>query len=122
MPDANDSDSSTLDLLREEKLRETRVRTDLLGLQHKQQTGEVINVEQAKAMIASTFGPLRQALLALPSTMAARCNPADPVMAREALGEWVDGVLKTVRAKVEPAAQARKRGAPRKPQSRSPEL
>jgi len=112
--------SATLDQLREQKIRETKVRADLLGLQHRQQTGDLITVEQAREMVASTFAPVRQALLSLPTSMAARCNPSDPVMARMALEEWIDGFMRTVREKIIPAAMRPKAGGQRKPQSGAP--
>ena len=110
--------SATLDQLRAEKLRETRVRADLLGLQHQKEVGDLVAVEAVKELVAATFGPVRQALLSLPSSLAVRCNPSDPAMARAALEEWCDSFMRTVRERIVPAAMKRKAGGQRTPHSR----
>lgn len=44
--------------------------------------------------------PLRQALVSISSTLDAKCNPQNPVVAREALVIWRDETLKLCEAKL----------------------
>lgn len=60
--------------------------------------GELVAmVEVEKLLTELVVLPLRQALLAAPTTLDTLCNPADPEMARRAIQQWVDEVLQHCR-------------------------
>jgi hypothetical protein len=44
--------------------------------------------------------PLMQALVALPTTLDARCNPGDPALARVALQQWVEETKRLTRERL----------------------
>jgi phage terminase Nu1 subunit (DNA packaging protein) len=68
-----------------ERMREARARADLLELEKREREGQLVSIEQCEAMIRDANLPVRQLILALPSTFAARCNPNDPELALEQL-------------------------------------
>jgi len=45
----------------------------------------------------ATLRPLRERILALPAEMAEKCNASNPAQARQALADWVEGFLRTIR-------------------------
>jgi hypothetical protein len=82
--------------LREEKIRETRARADLLEIERRQLEKDLVTSEQVQDTIRSALGPVRQRFLSLPVEMAARCNPSDPVLAKTALEQWRDESMRLV--------------------------
>ena len=80
--------------LERERIRETKARADLAEQEHARLAGDLMPTEDVKKLIAESLGPVRAALLALPSTAATRCNPTDPPHARAVLTECVDNILR----------------------------
>ncbi len=63
--------------------------------------GELITLTEVEELISKLLTlPLRQVLIALPSTLDVRCNPDHPQTSRTALREWSDEVLKLLREKL----------------------
>lgn len=61
---------------------------------------ELIPLADNLAWQESVLLPFRQRLLALPGTMAQRCNPTDPGFAQAALEGWVKESLPILRSEV----------------------
>jgi len=102
----------------EAKTREAEKRGDLMDLELKHKSGDLITSETALDLIRASFQPVREAFTSLPISMAARVNPSDPVFAREALAQWVDDALRVCHEKAldrNGAPLPRKRGRPRGP-------
>jgi hypothetical protein len=83
--------------LRHERTREARARADLLELDRRERLGELMTIERAADNLRETLTPIRQSILAAPATLAAKCNPSDPHMAREIIEQWVDDTLRSLR-------------------------
>ena len=79
--------------LKAERTREARARADLLELKRREREAELVPLDEAKAAVSRVLVPLRTELLALPSSIAARCNPGDPELARKAIHESVTRIL-----------------------------
>lgn len=60
------------------------------------QKGVTIMMAEAKELFARHLQAVRMALKSMPSRIAARCNPADPVLAKQALNEAVERMFKTL--------------------------
>jgi hypothetical protein len=88
---------SELDVAR---ARESRVRGDLLEIEHTHLAGDLVAVDIALPLVRSSFELVRDALRSLPASMSARVNPADPAFAREALEGWADDTLRLCHAPV----------------------
>ena len=82
---------------RSEKARLTRAQADIKEQQARLQSREMVRLDEAEAMIRSALQPVRELLLSAPSTLAARCNPVDPTIARTAVTAWVDEGLRVCR-------------------------
>ena len=91
-----DASAETIDFLFE-KAREAKARADLLEMKRSRGEKETVHIEEAEAMIRSALQPVRELLLSAPSTLAARCNPTDPTIARAAVTAWVDEGLRVCR-------------------------
>jgi len=77
-----------------ERLRLTRAEADAKEFENETERGNWIKTEDVRNFITSTFQPIRDWLLAMPSRYSARCNPANPPVAKLALEEAVDACLK----------------------------
>ena len=86
--------------LEAERIRETRARADLLELERLEKQRDLVPMAEVDAKLVATFLPIRQRLMALPAEAAARCNPSDPQLAREALDRWVTDSLPLIRGAV----------------------
>jgi hypothetical protein len=87
-----DGGTGTLDLLTE-RARETKARADKIELQNSVARRKLIPREDVQHFIVSTYAPVREQVLAMPSVMAPRVNPTDPEHARRHLEEWGDWML-----------------------------
>ncbi len=83
--------------LEAERIRETRARAELLEMEAEEKRRTLVSMEEVAKLYANALVPIRQHLNALPSECATRANPADPTHARNALAEWVAGVLPKIR-------------------------
>lgn len=83
--------------LEAERIRETRARAELLEMEAAEKRRTLVSMEEVAKIYANALVPIRQHLNALPSECATRANPADPTHARNALAEWVAGVLPKIR-------------------------
>lgn len=86
--------------LEAERIREVRARADLLELERLEKQRDLVPMAEVDAKLVATHLPIRQRLMALPAEAAARCNPADPQLAREALDRWVADSLPLLRAEI----------------------
>lgn len=84
--------------IKHERFLKTREERTLLELERKQKEGDLIEMDAATDLITRAFLPVRQRLLSLPTEMAARCNPTDPVFAQQALDAWTDRAMKQIQA------------------------
>jgi hypothetical protein len=66
----------------------------------RQQAGELVDLQEVLDLIRRACLPISQRLRSLPADMATRCNPTDPVLAREALQRWVDDSLPLIRSQM----------------------
>lgn len=80
--------------LKFERTRRERAEADRAEVEAAKSKQEVIHQSDVATFIRNTFAPVREDLISMPSQLAARCNPADPQKAREALTEWSDEFIK----------------------------
>ena len=80
-----------------ERARLTMAQADREEMEVAKMRREVLPLAEVVEVIRGTFQPIRDALVSLPHSLAARCNPSDPQMAMEALGGAVDNVLRALR-------------------------
>ena len=73
----------------EQELRIKKARAENAELDLAERRGDLISTAEMLDAIRECALPIRQRLDALPAEMAARCNPTDPQLAREALDRWV---------------------------------
>ncbi|MGA2541691.1 MAG: hypothetical protein ABSG78_09090 [Verrucomicrobiota bacterium] len=78
--------------LHEAKTREANARADLLESKLKELKDDFAPVAEIEASFRAIMGPARDRLLTLPLE-AARCNPANPELARQALEDLVHTLL-----------------------------
>ena len=88
-----DIDRALHDDLKLERARETGLRADLLELKRQQKSGDLVTMDEARCVIAEALAPVRSKLMAMPSTLALRCNPSDPDLARTELEKIVREIL-----------------------------
>ena len=84
---------SKTDELRAAKLEKLRREEELLAIEVAVKRRELVSYSEADGMIRSAFQPIRESLLAAPSALCHKTNPADPQHARKQITEWLDGVL-----------------------------
>ncbi len=64
--------------------------------------GELCNLQEVERVVwLEGLLPLKQAMDAMPASIAAQCNPDSPALAREVLTNWVTGFKNGIREKVE---------------------
>lgn len=64
----------------------------------KEATAQLVNRDQMEKEISELYTlPLSQALISLPATLDAQCNPSDPQLAREALQRWAEETKRLIR-------------------------
>lgn len=68
--------------------------------------GETMTLAENLAWQERVHLPIRQRLIALPGSMAQRCNPSDPKFAESALSQWLKETLPILRTEI--ANQGRK--------------
>lgn len=73
--------------------RLTAAEAQLKELELQERTEALVPMATARKVLADVLGPLKSELLSAPATLAGRCNPGDPEMARPVLDEWVRKVL-----------------------------
>jgi hypothetical protein len=52
--------------------------------------------EDVEKLVTELLLPLRQHLISAPTTLDARCNPSEPLLARAAITSWRDEVFKQI--------------------------
>lgn len=87
------SDGEALRDWRDEKLK---FEAKLAEQEFQTKAGTLVEFEEALAITREVLLPIRQCWLALPNTLASKCNPTDPEHARAALEEWVYSAMKLV--------------------------
>jgi phage terminase Nu1 subunit (DNA packaging protein) len=86
--------------LERERTRLTRADADIREMEKRQKEGELVDLQEVLDLIRRACLPISQRLRSLPADMATRCNPTDPVLAREALQRWVDDSLPLIRSQM----------------------
>lgn len=81
--------------LKAERTRETRARADLLELERREKEASLVPMSTARAVLVDVLTPLRTEMISCPATLAARCNPGDPEIARVTLEAWARETLQT---------------------------
>lgn len=87
----------------EEQTAFTRARRENEELELAEKRRDLVPMAEVDAKLVATFLPIRQRLMALPAEAAARCNPSDPQLAREALDRWVTDSLPLLRSSTQEA-------------------
>lgn len=80
--------------IQDERLRKIRLENELLEQERDRNAKVLVPIEQVQELVGRYTGPIRNAWLAMPTAMAARCNPTDPDVAKKALSEWRDNSLR----------------------------
>jgi hypothetical protein len=70
--------------------------------------GEIITLTDNQKWQEKVLLPIRQRLIALPGSMAQRCNPADPSFAETALDAWVKESMPLLRSEIRKAAKSKR--------------
>ncbi|MBL9174719.1 MAG: hypothetical protein JNL10_14370 [Verrucomicrobiales bacterium] len=73
--------------------RLTAAEAQLAELDLQERTEALVPMATARKVLADVLGPLKSELLSAPATLAARCNPGDPLLARGVLEPWARGIL-----------------------------
>jgi len=80
--------------LDQERIRHKRAEADLTETKARVAREQVIDVQDVATFIRNTFAPVRSDVIELPGLLAARCNPQNPEVARQALLDWSDTFLR----------------------------
>jgi hypothetical protein len=80
-----------------ERTRKLKAEADLLELEHKEKTRELVSLSEARELVERMCLAFREAVTQLPAGWCARVNPQDPALARVALEQWRDETLATLR-------------------------
>ena len=74
-----------------ERLVAAEARLRELDLEERE--ASLVPMATARKVLADVLGPMKSELLSAPATLAGRCNPGDPELARMALKPWFGGIL-----------------------------
>jgi phage terminase Nu1 subunit (DNA packaging protein) len=80
--------------LERERIRDTAASADARELENAQTRGELVLMSEVDKIYRDRLGPMREAIVAIPATYAARCNPGDPHHAHAVLSDMTDQLLK----------------------------
>lgn len=80
--------------LERERIRDTAASADARELENAQTRGELVLMSEVEKIYRDRLGPMREAIVAIPATYAARCNPGDPHHAHAVLSDMTDQLLK----------------------------
>jgi hypothetical protein len=80
--------------LERERIRDTAASADARELENAQTRGELVLMSEVDRIFRERLGPVREAIVAIPATYAARCNPGDPHHAHGVLADMTDQLLK----------------------------
>lgn len=80
--------------LERERIRDTAASADARELENAQTRGELVLMSEVERIYRERLGPLREAIVAIPATYSARCNPTDPHHAHGILADMTDNLLK----------------------------
>lgn len=85
--------------LKIQRARTEKRKADLLDMEFEEKQKRLVEMSTVQRIIADTWIPVRQTVLAMPTECGRRCNPEDPDTATNALRRWVDTrFFPTVRA------------------------
>lgn len=87
---SNNADTPSSGKLYALKCRLAKQEIEKNDLDLKERHNELVDFEEVKALVAKCLNPIGRRLKDLPAIMGAKCNPADPSLAKEALREWVN--------------------------------
>lgn len=83
-----------------ERTRRERAEADRAEVEASKAKLEVIHQGDVATFIRNTFAPVREDVIAMPSQLASRCNPANPQLARAVLLDWCDVFIRRRRENV----------------------
>jgi hypothetical protein len=83
-----------------ERTRNERAAANLRELEYKEKQHELVPMSEVQSLYTQAMLPWRQALLAMPSELASRVNPTDPVFAQQQAQAWVDARLPIIQAEL----------------------
>lgn len=79
------------------KMRKIEEEAKLLTLDRLEREKVLVNLNDVLRLVEAPWVVVRQRMLALPAEAAAKCNPGDPDLAREALDGWLNYSLASIR-------------------------
>lgn len=85
--------AALIDDLKEAKARKERAEAELSELELQERRRELIPMAEVSSIVNSTLGSVTEAVRAMPSALARRCNPTDPEHARKAIHAYVDSKI-----------------------------
>lgn len=91
---AQDNDKEAIIKARRKKLEEEAA---LLEYDRLEREKVLVNLNDVLRLVEAPWVVVRQRMLALPAEAAAKCNPGDPDLAREALDGWLNYSLASIR-------------------------
>ena len=83
------------------KTLEAKARTSLLQLQHEKESGELWEANAVRDYFGRVLGSMKSQLMELGPNLAARVNPADPVLASSTISDAVTRILATAADQVQ---------------------
>ena len=84
------------------RLLAAQAKLEELKLQEREES--LVPMSTARKVLNDVLGPLKTEMMSAPATMAGRCNPGDPDLARIALADWVRQILTSAADAVEKVA------------------
>jgi len=106
--DSLEKSIDTGDLVALQKLQSSHVAAcrevadiELVALEVQTKARDLVPIDEVKNLMAGILDPLRRSLDRLPVTLAYKCNPGEPAVARQVLQRAVDRLLATMRREVD---------------------
>jgi phage terminase Nu1 subunit (DNA packaging protein) len=88
--------------LKAERVRKTRAEADLLELERRKETGDLIDFETAKAVLIEPCRAIAAAIKDMGARLCGKCNPSDPPLAREVIDQHCREVCAAIQERFGP--------------------
>jgi len=83
-----------------ERTRETRERADKLQLENAEKRKELVTMADAIEVAVAPWEPVARMVKDMPARLSTRCNPGDPVLAREVLDAYAREIVAAIEARL----------------------
>ena len=83
-----------------ERTRETRERADKLSLENAKERRELVKLVEAIEVAVKPWEPVARMVKDMPARLSTRCNPSDPILARQVLDDYAREIVAAVEARL----------------------